>query len=183
MAEEKKASGPVGDERLAKSTSREDRSSADAERVNMDGTSLTLEQRRKQMRAEWTQDILPTPPKVAGWHFCWLSTTNSADPIYKRIQKGYTPVKANELIGFTQHKVTEGEFEGCISCNEMLLFKIEEELYQDIMTYLHHELPMSEEELLKANVKPQGADTDGRELGSVEGFDTLAQRTAKPTFS
>lgn len=184
MAEEKKASGPVGgDDRLAKTTSREDRSSADAERVNKDGTALTLEERRKMMRQEWTQDVLPTPPKVDGWHFCWLSTTNSADPIYKRIQKGYTPVKVNELIGFTQQHVTEGEFEGCVSCNEMVLFKIEEELYQDIMMYLHHELPMSEEELLKANAKPNGEDTDGRELGEMDGFEALARRVRKPTFS
>ena len=64
MAEEKKASGPVGDERLVKSTSREDRSSADAERVNKDGTALTIEERRRIMRQEWTQDVLPTPPKT-----------------------------------------------------------------------------------------------------------------------
>jgi len=185
MAEEKKASGPVGDERLVKSTSRDDRSSADSERVNKDGTALTLEERRKALRQEWTQDVLPTPPKVPGWHFCWLSTTNSSDPIYKRMQKGYQPVKASELAGFTQTRVTEGEFEGVISCNEMLLFKIEEELYQDIMLYLHHELPMSEEELLKANTvaELQGEDRDGRNLGSVEGFDTLARRVNTPTFS
>jgi len=183
MAEEKKASGPVGDERLVKSTSREDRSSADAERVNKDGTALTIEERRRIMRQEWTQDVLPTPPKMPGWHLCWLSTTNSSDPIYKRMQKGYQPVKASELAGFTQTKVTEGEFEGVVSCNEMLLFKIEEEIYQDIMLYLHHELPMSEEELLKANAQPQGEDSDGKPLGIVEGFDSLARRVNTPTFS
>ena len=184
MAEEKsKAGGAVSDERIAKSTSREDRSSADAERIEKDGTALSLAERRSRMRAEWTQDVLPTPPKVPGWHLCWLSTTNSADPIYKRMQKGYVPVRISEMPGFMQTHVTEGEFEGCISCNEMLLFKIEEELYQDIMMYLHHELPMSEEELLKANVAPQGADSDGRQLGELEGFETLARKTATPHFS
>jgi len=185
MAEEKKASGPVGDDRLVKSTSREDRSSADSERVNKDGTALTLEERRRALRQEWTQDVLPTPPHMPGWHCCWLSTTNSSDPVYKRMQKGYQPVKASELPGFLQTRVTEGEFEGVISCNEMLLFKIEEELYQDIMLYLHHELPMSEEELLKANMKEslQGEDSDGKQLGDVEGFDTLARRVRTPTFS
>lgn len=186
MAEEKKSSGIIGgDERLAKSTSRDDRSSADAERVNKDGTALTLEERRAIMRQEWTADVLPTPPAVDGWHFCWLSTTNSSDPIYKRMQKGYRPVKAAELAGFSQTKVTEGEFEGCVSCNEMILFKIEEELYQDIMLYLHHELPMSEEEMLKANASAQlqGEDSEGTKLGEVEGFDALARRVRKPHFS
>ena len=176
--------GAKDDARLVKNTaSRDDRSSADQERTNKDGTSLTLEERRRRMRSEWTQDILPTPPKVPGWHFCWLSTTNSADPIYKRMQKGYLPVKASELQGFTQTVAGEGEFEGVIACNEMLLFKIEEELYQDIMSYLHHELPMSEEELLKANAKPQGTDTDGKDLGEIEGFETLAKPAAIPKFS
>ena len=184
MASTEKSQGPIGaDERLSKSTVREDRSSADAERVNKDGTALTLEERRKMLRQEWTQDVLPTPPKEPGWHFCWLSTTNSADPIYKRMQKGYVPVMAKDLRGFSQSHVTEGEFEGVISCNEMLLFKIEEELFQDIMSYLHHELPMSEEEILKANAKPQGEDTDGNELGIIQGFDTLARRVQTPYFS
>ena len=174
---------PKKDDRIVKSTSQGDRSSADAERTNKDGTALTLEERRLMLRQEWSQDVLPTPPKVAGWHFCWLSTTNSADPIYRRMSKGYRPVKADELPGFHQHKVTEGEFEGCISCNEMLLFKIEEELYQDMMSYLHHELPMSEEEYLKANIKPKGEDSTGKDLGEVEGFDSLAKRVRAPTFS
>jgi hypothetical protein len=51
------------------------------------------------------------------------------------------------------------------------------------MMYLHHELPMSEEELLKANAKPAGADSDGRDLGDVEGFEALARKVKTPHFS
>lgn len=183
MAANETAANKAGDDRLTKSAARDDRSSADAERINKDGTSMTLEERRKQMRSEWTQDVLPTPPKVPGWHFCWLSTTNSSDPIYRRMQKGYVPVKVSELTGFSTQSVAGGEFDGVIACNEMLLFKIEEELYQDIMMYLHHELPMSEEELLKANAKPSGADSDGRDLGDVEGFEALARKVKTPNFT
>ena len=96
MAEEKKSGSPLGDDsRLSKTTARDDRSSADVERTEKDGTALTMAERRQLMRQEWTQDVLPTPPKVPGWHYCWLSTTNSSDPIYKRVQKGYQPVLAN----------------------------------------------------------------------------------------
>lgn len=179
-----KSSGPLGDERLSRSGARvEDRDSQDSDRTQKDGTSLTLEERRKMLRSEWTQDVLPRPPTDPKWHFCWLSTTNSADPIYKRMQKGYRPVLSSEYPGFSDQKVTEGEFVGCISCNEMLLFKIEYELYLDIMRYLHHELPMQEEEMLKANVKPQGEDRDGNQLGRVEGFETLARKVSNPIFS
>ena len=184
MAEEKKSGSPLGDDsRLSKTTARDDRSSADVERTEKDGTALTMAERRQLMRQEWTQDVLPTPPKVPGWHYCWLSTTNSSDPIYKRVQKGYQPVLANELAGFTTAKVTEGEFAGVVSCNEMLLIKIEEELYQDIMMYLHHELPMSEEDMLKANALPADTDSSGTELGKVEGFENLARRVKTPSFS
>ena len=178
-----KSQGPLGDDRLSKTTARTDRDTADSERTEKDGTALTLAERRKLIESEWSQNVLPEPPVDPKWHFCWLSTTNSADPIYKRMQKGYRPVLASEYPGYSDRHVTEGEFEGCISCNEMLLFKIDRELYQDIMRYLHHTLPMQEEELLKANVKPQGEDSEGNKLGRVEGFDNLARKVANRTFS
>lgn len=181
---------PLGDDRIATKAAaaggaaRTDRSSADEQRTNKDGTALTLEERRKMLRSEWLQEVLPTPPAVPGWHYCWLSTTNSTDPIYKRIQRGYQPVKALEIPGFLQYKVDGGEFEGCVACNEMLLFKIEEELYQDLMAYFHHELPMEEEQMLRNNAVDnlQRQDSNGRELGEIEGFDSLARRVRTPTF-
>ena len=43
MAEEKKSSGPIGDDsRLSKTIARDDRSSADVERTEKDGTALTM---------------------------------------------------------------------------------------------------------------------------------------------
>lgn len=186
MSETKTVFG--GDDRLKKTAGtavRGDRAGADASRTQQDGTALSREERRRQLRTEWAQEVLPTPPAMDGWHFCWLSTTNSADPIYKRIQKGYIPVKVSEIPGWVQYKVEQGEFEGCVACNEMLLFKIEEELYQDAMSYFHYELPNSEEEMLRANVTEavNGQDSNGRELGNVEGFDNLARRVQNPTFS
>lgn len=174
------------DDRLKKSTAapvRGDRVEADAERVLNDGTALTMEERRRMIRAEWSQDVLPTPPVLPGWHYCWLSTTNSTDPIYKRMQKGYEPVRASEIPGFRQFTAREGEFEGCVSCNEMLLFKIPEELYQEYMSVMHYERPMDEEEILKANAVGNERDRDGKSLGQAEGFDNLARRVRQPQFS
>lgn len=168
----------------ANSVDRSDRASADQARTDEDGTAVSMAERRRQMRAEWAQDVLPQPPVVPGWHFCWLSTTNSSDPIYKRMQKGYIPVKVHEIPGFGQYAQTSGEFEGCVACNEMLLFKIEEELYQDIMRYFHSELPNEEEEMLRANAKIQDTDTNGQPLGQMEGFDSFGRvRDRNTTFS
>ena len=178
-----------GDDRLKKSAGavvRGDRVEADASRVQNDGTSMSLEERRRMLRSEWNQEVLPTPPSIPGWHYCWLSTTNSSDPIHKRIQKGYEPVKASEIPGFaSQYIATSGEFDGCIACNEMLLFKIPEELYQDLMMYFHYELPNGEEEMLRNNAAEavSGQDSNGRDLGEVEGFDSLTRRVRKPTFA
>ncbi len=182
MSEENKTGN---DERLAKTvstSSRENRDTADNQRTNQEGTALTLEERRQRLRSEWHQEVLPTPPKLPGFHTCWLSTTNSSDPIFKRIQKGYELVRINEVPGFSQHKVDAGEFEGCVACNEMILAKIPEELYQDLMAYFHHELPMEEEEMLRANAKKPEVDSNGRELGEMEGFDSLARRVKVPTY-
>ena len=184
MSEEKM----TGDDRLKKSTAtnvRGDRVEADASRTQMDGTAITMEERRRMIRSEWSSDVLPTPPAVEGWHFCWLSTTNSTDPIYKRMQKGYEPVRAVDVPGFAQYKVNQGEFEGCVACNEMLLFRIPEELYQEIMTVFHHERPMEEEEILRANAAQavNERDSNGRDLGQAEGFDALARRVRPPQFS
>jgi hypothetical protein len=177
-----------GDDRLKKSTAtpvRGDRVEADASRTQTDGTATTLEERRRMIRSEWAQDVLPNPPKVEGWHYCWLSTSNSTDPIYKRMQKGYVPVKVNEIPGFSQYTVNEGEFEGCVACNEMLLFKIEEELYQEIMNVFHYERPMEEEEILRANAAENISqqDSNGKNLGQVEGFDSLARRVRPAHFA
>ena len=177
----------AGDDRLKKSGTgaiREDRVEADASRTEQDGTVTSMEERRRMIRSEWTQDVLPTPPQVPGWHYCWLSTTNSTDPIYKRMQKGYEPVRATDIPGFAQYKSTQGEFEGCVACNEMLLFRIPEELYQEIMTIYHFERPNEEEEILKANAveKLNERDSNGRGLGDVEGFDSLARRVRPPSF-
>lgn len=171
------------DDRINSGESQKSRSSEDDDRILKDGTNLTVKERMAMVRSEWSQDVLPTPPKIPGWHCCWLSTTNSVDPIYKRMSRGYQPVRSEEIPNWKQYRVNEGEFEGCISCNEMLLFKIEEELYQEMMLYLHHELPMSEEEMLKNNLKPVGEDREGQELGQVEGFSTLARKVRTPTFS
>jgi len=176
------------DERLKKSSApavRGDRVEADASRTQSDGTSFDLEERRRMIRSEWSNDVLPNPPKVDGWHYCWLSTTNATDPIYKRMQKGYQPVKASEIPGFAQYKSQQGEFEGCVACNEMLLFKIEEELYQEIMRVFHYERPMEDEEMLRNNAVENinERDSNGRALGEVEGFDNLARRVRTPQFS
>lgn len=178
-----------GDERLKKNAgvaSRGSRDNADADRVQQDGMALSASERRRMLREEWVQTVLPTPPEIPGFHLCWVSTTNSTDPIHKRIQLGYQPVKASEVPGFDQYIVKEGQFDGCIACNEMLLFKVPLQVYQDIMTIYHHDIPLEQEQAIKERIRANMSDVDsnGRQLGEMEGdFDKLGRSPARePQF-
>lgn len=177
-----------GDERLVKSAaidSRGSRDHADTERVQQDGSTLSASERRRMLRQNWVQEVLPTPPDVPGFHLCWLSTTNSTDPIHKRLQVGYQPVKITEVPGFEQYKVDGGQFDGCVACNEMLLFKIPMDVYQDIMTIYHHDMPLEQEQAIRDRVvQNQEVDSNGRPLGIVEGdFNSMGRASARtPTF-
>ncbi len=176
-----------GDERLKRNAGAEVRGSrenADVSRVQEDGGSLNAAERRRLLRQEWIQEVLPTPPKISGYHCCWLSTTNSTDPIYKRVQRGYVPVKASEVPGFgAQFTATGGEFDGCVACNEMLLFKVPEEVYQDLMMIYHNDMPLEQEASIREAVEgKQEYDSNGRKLGEVEGnFGSLGRARAQPT--
>lgn len=178
-----------GDERLKKdagSAIRGSRDGADVDRVQQDGTAFSAAERRRLLRQESVQEVLPTPPKVEGYHYCWLSTTNSTDPIYKRLRLGYIPVKASEIPSFgAQFTVTQGEFDGCVACNEMLLFKIPVERYNDLMAIYHHDMPLEQESAIRENVTARDeTDSNGRMLGQVEGdFQNLGRGvTRTPTF-
>ena len=150
---------------------REDRSNEDASRSAPEEKFHSTQERRKMWSEEWTQSALPKLPDMQGWHLCWLSTTNSYDSIDKRIRLGYVPVKSDELPGFENYRVKAGEHVGFISCNEMLLFKLPMDVYQEVMVHMHHDKPLEEIEKIKIqqeNLLGQ-RDSNGRPLLSVEG--------------
>jgi hypothetical protein len=166
---------------------RQDRSNGEAGRIAPEEKFASTQERRKMWSEEWTQSALPKLPEMDGWHLCWLSTTNSYDSIDKRIRLGYVPVKSEELPGYEDYRVKSGEHVGYISCNEMLLFKLPMELFQEVMTLMHHDKPREEAEKVKIQMESlQGRDSSGRPLVQVEGegmgsFDQQPMKT--PVFS
>jgi hypothetical protein len=179
----------IMDSRLKKSLNaggRETRASEDASRAAPEEKFMSAQERRKMWSDEWTQSALPKLPELPGWHLCWLSTTNSYDSIDKRIRLGYVPVKTEEIPGFENFRVKAGEHAGFIACNEMLLFKIPMDMYQDIMLQMHHEKPMEESEKIRVQLENlQGArDSTGRSLGRVEGegFGEIERSVPTPVF-
>lgn len=149
---------------------RASRASLDRSRDAPEDQSVMSDERRKMWKDEWTQSALPNVPEIPGWHLCWLSTTNSYDSIDKRIRLGYVPVKAEELPGMENNRVKAGEHVGFIACNEMLLYKIPNEIYQDVMAHFHHEAPLEEANKIRVQAESmQQRDSSGRGLSQVEG--------------
>jgi len=122
-------------------------------------------ERAAAFRDKWANSALPDIPKdaIPGMHLCWLSMTNQYDSIDKRMALGYEPVKASEMgKGFeTLSKMSSGKFEGCVSCNEMVLFKIPEEVYQEVMKLLHLEDPLEHQRNITASVRSNSQEGKG----------------------
>ena len=161
------------DQRLKKDLTaggRNDRANHDSVREAPEEKFVSAEQRRKMWKDEWTQSALPSVPEISGWHLCWLSTTNGYDSIDKRIRPGYVPVKAEEIPGYENYRVKAGQHDGYIACNEMLLYKLPMDIYQEVMTAMHHDAPMEDAEKIRIQAEQlQGKDSSGKRLGSVEG--------------
>ena len=168
---------------------RETRANEDGSRAAPEEKFISTQERKRMWSEEWTQSALPKLPDLDGWHLCWLSTTNSYDSIDKRIRLGYVPVKSEEFPGYEDYRVKAGEHVGYISCNEMLLFKLPMDVFQEVMTHMHHDKPREESEKIRVQVENlQGArDSNGRSLVSTEGeglgnfSDNQSNRT--PVFS
>jgi hypothetical protein len=161
------------DQRLKKSLNaggRENRAVLDESRAAPEDSFVSSEERRRMWKDEWTQEALPKVPEIPGWHLCWLSTTNVYDSIDKRIRLGYVPVKADEMPGYENYRVKAGEHVGFIACNEMQLYKLPMDIYQDVMAQMHHEAPLEEANKIRVQAEAvQGRDSSGKRLGQVEG--------------
>jgi len=177
--------------RLKKSlnaSGRQDRENGEASHKAPEEKFISTQERNRMWSEEWTQSALPKLPSIDGWHLCWLSTTNSYDTIDRRIRLGYVPVKSEELPDYVDYRVKSGEHVGHISCNEMLLYKLPMEIFQQVMMQFHHDKPREEADKVRVQMENlQGQrDSNGRRLVQVEGegLGNLDQQPSKvPVFS
>lgn len=146
---------------------------------------LTDDDRLEMFRKQLFNDALPDLPAIPGYHVCWLTTTNPRDPIHKRMQLGYEPVKPDEVPGMEYASLKTGEWAGFIGVNEMLAFKLPNSLYQAFMQEAHHDAPLREEEQLdnaREAMRDQ-AERMGAALVAEEGIEELVEnRPRRPRF-
>jgi hypothetical protein len=165
---------------------RQNRAQQDESRQAPEEKFVSAQERRKMWSDEWTQRALPDVPEIPGWHLCWLSTTNSYDSIDKRVRLGYIPVKTEEVPQYESHKVKSGEHVGFVSCNEMLLYKIPMDVYQEVMQHFHHDMPLDEANKIRIQAEQtMGRDSNGKSLGRLEGegIGKIDEPLPAPVFS
>ena len=165
----------------------ESRQPAEAVRADQRGEALPehKEDLEALLRSEALANALPNPPAIPGWHQAWLSTTNTYTPIQQYVRLGYVPVKPEEHPEWQylkQHGASHGG--DIITCNEMVLYKVTEEAYQQIMRVIHHDRPMEEEERLRANINEmkhgtEFRDSEGTALVREEGDGFVDERRVR----
>lgn len=167
------------DNRLKKSAdfdvvSRRDTRAAQ-DRPVAESREVTEDDRLEMFRNQLFNDALPDLPNIPGYHVCWLTTTNPRDPIHRRMQLGYEPVKPEEVPGMEYASMKTGDWVGFIGVNEMLAFKLPLSLYQKFMQEAHHNAPLREEDKLAevADMMREQAERAGSKLIEGDGMEDM----------
>ena len=141
---------------------------------------VTEADRLQMFRQQLFNDALPDLPKIPGYHLCWLTTTNSRDPIHRRMQLGYEPLRADEVPGMEYASVKTGEYAGMVGVNEMIAFKLPQSLYEAFMHEVHHEAPRLEEEKLNSLVDQMRHEAEAAGAALIEGDGMTDLRASPP---
>lgn len=162
----------------------------EVDRAGRELLDMSDQERAQFLRDEFTTQQLPAIPKIPGYHVCWLSTTNQYDTIMRRMRLGYRPVEVKDLpVGFSSLTLKSGEYSGCVGVNEMVAFKLPEDVYQALMKTYHHDLPNEEADKLKRMVEQLKSGELASKAGPLikevgDGTEELLRRDrSKPLFA
>lgn len=153
------------------SPERENRGSEDRPVSEDRGTTDELRLAERLAMLENVDTVLPKPPRIPGWHTCWLSTTNTQDSLERRYALGYVLVHPDECPGWSYPtQKSSAVSRDRITINEMVLGKLPEELYVAYLKRSHHTRPLEQEESISAeSVISKMKDGRGKPIGVVEG--------------
>lgn len=132
------------------------------------------------------QSVLPNLPPMPGYHVCWLTTSNPRDTVQNRVRMGYELITADMIgPGFEGAGPKSAQYPNVVSVNEMLAARIPENLFKRMMRHVHHDMPLGEEEKLRASVDSMKEDAkrQGGKLLEGDGMAELVQRAnSTPEF-
>lgn len=172
------------DGRLKKDDGASRRSRALDDRNVTENRAISDDDRLMMFQQQMHNDVLPDIPDIPGYHVCWLTTTNPSDSIQRRIRLGYQPITAADVPGMEFATVKTGDYVGMIGVNEMLAFKLPENLYQMFMKEAHHDAPLREEDKLAdvADMLREQAERSGGRLIEGDGMSDIRQSASALTF-
>lgn len=150
---------------------------AGEDRKVTESREVSEDDRLEMFRNNLFNDALPDLPDLEGYHMCWLTTTNPRDPIFRRMQLGYEPVKPEEVPGMVHATIKTGEWTGMVGVNEMLAFKLPLSLYEKFMQEAHHDAPLREENKLAevAEMMREQAERAGTTMFEGDGMQEMRE--------
>lgn len=171
----------IGDAQYARDDSdRENQERRNEERELSDTERLEL------FRMTVFQNQLPLLPVelFPNDHLCWLTTTNTRDPIQGRLRLGYQLLRIEELPGWEHSVISTGLYSGCVGVNEMVAAKLPMRLYEMYMMEAHHNQPLAEEGKLRTtlDVIRDSARQNKGALIEEESTAQLGTKTRRPKF-
>lgn len=173
----------MDDQRLAKDIdvvgSRSSRRTEDREVT--ENRELTEQDRLEMFRNTLFNDALPNLPAMPGYHMCWLTTTNSRDPVHRRLQLGYELLTSDMVPGFEYATLKTGDYAGVVGVNEMVAARLPMSLYEAFMQEVHHDAPRREEEALQRAVDVIKEDVESSGGRVIEGDGMTELRRSAPS--
>jgi hypothetical protein len=150
------------------------------EREVTEDREISDDERFEMFVAQHMQSVLPNLPHHTGHHVCWLTTGNARDSIPNRLRAGYRLLRTEDVPGWDGIASTAGDKSGIVCVNEMVAAEIPLRLYNRYMRYMHYDLPLKEEEKLRAHVGgiKAGAEEIGAKVVEGDGTANIVQRAA-----
>ena len=182
---ELEAASPEGDARLKRSEETTRQELAE-DRTAVDQREMEDQSRFEASISDWDFDQMPKLPDIPGFRCIWLSTTHPQDTLPRRMRLGYTPVTMEDAPEYEHLVSREGEYASLLSINEMVAFKLPEELWQKYMTEFHHKRPNDEEDTIRELVEQMQAQANEAK-GRIElesGMqDLMDEKMRQPKFN
>jgi hypothetical protein len=166
------------DGRLSHTTREEARPAARLAAADVRG--LSFEERMAAYRNEMYSNVLPTLPKIEGYHVCWVSTTNQSDTVQWRESIGYSRITPDEVKGFEHVTVTSGLYAGSVMLNEMIAMKVPLKIYFGYMHIAHHERPLEHQAKMGRDLAGLRQNGDGVKVELADGSQSFMRASAEP---
>lgn len=171
------------DARYRRAETRADESRKLADRgLSDERDEMTDDDRLALAVSQQLETIMPNLPPIHGYSLCWVSPTHPSDTPTNRMALGWQFVTKDDMPGLMQFCNKSGEYEGVVSCREMILMKIRNGLREKFLKHFHHDAPNEADGRIQEQAL-QMSDGRGRQIGFIEGEGLQREKPRNADFS